>query len=296
MNTVQAWLLATRPKTLIAGIMPVVLGSALAFAHGAFQFAPAFAALVCALLMQIASNLINDVYDFRKGADTAERLGPPRAVASGLLSEQAVTRAAWSVVLVAFCLGQYLVWVGGWKIFAVGVVSLGAAWAYTGGPYPLAYLGLGEVCAFVFFGIVPVCGTYYIQAQTLRLDVACFAAVPGMFSAAVLLINNIRDIPSDRNVGKNTLAVRLGGNASRWLYCTLVFCAACAPLAFWLAGYTAWLLLALMVMPLTLRTMLIVFRSEGAALNRVLGLTILQMALQCTLTALALCIATLVSL
>jgi 1,4-dihydroxy-2-naphthoate octaprenyltransferase len=300
MHTAQAWLLATRPKTLLVGMMPVVLGSALAFAHGVFQLAPALAALVCALLMQIASNLINDLYDFRKGADTAERLGPPRAVASGLLSEKAVARAAWAVVLVAFCLGQYLVWVGGWNIFVVGVVSLVVAWAYTGGPYPLAYLGLGEVCAFVFFGIVPVSGTYYVQAQTLRLDVICFAAVPGMFSAAVLLINNIRDIASDRNAGKNTLAVRLGGQASRWLYCTLVLCAACAPLVFWLAGYTAWLVLALTVIPLTLRSMLIVFRSEGvrsegAALNRVLGLTIIQMALQCTLTALALCIASTVS-
>ncbi len=284
------WLVAIRPKTLPAGAMPVVVGSALAFTHGVFQPLPAVVALFCALLMQISSNLINDLYDFRKGADTRERLGPPRAVASGLLSERQVSGAAWIAVLTAFILGQYLVYVGGWQIFAIGVVSLVAAWAYTGGPLPLAYLGLGEVCAFVFFGIIPVCGTYFVQAHTLPTDVLVMSTIPGMFAANILAVNNIRDIPTDTSANKRTLAVRIGSRAARLLYCFLTFFALSLPIGLWLwlQGGSLWLLLTLLSLPFAVRACRAVLHAEGAALNGVLVQTVQLLIIHSILMSIAL--------
>jgi 1,4-dihydroxy-2-naphthoate polyprenyltransferase len=284
--------MAIRPKTLPAGAMPVVLASALAYAAGGFALFPACAALVCAILMQIASNLINDLYDFRKGADTADRLGPPRAVASGALSEQTVKRAAWVAVLSAFVLGQYLVFIGGWQIFAIGVVSLVAAWAYTGGPKPLAYIGLGELCAFVFFGVVPVVGTYYVQTHEWSLLVLTYSLVPAFWAANILLVNNIRDIATDRVAGKNTLAVRIGDGAARGLYCVMIALAFAVPCALIFVSqtphlHTYWLFLTLLALPLALRAARDAFRLEGAALNLLLMQTVRLLIVHCLLLSLA---------
>lgn len=275
----SAWIIAIRPKTLPAGAIPVLIASAIAARDEVFMPLTALAALVCALLMQIASNLINDLYDFRKGADSEERLGPPRAVASGLLTEEAVKRAAWIVVAIAFVLGQYLVWVGGWQIFAIGIVSLVAAWAYTGGPKPLAYMGLGEVCAFVFFGIVPVIGTYFAQAHQFSWIALGYSLVAGLWAANILLVNNIRDISTDERVGKNTLAVRIGSRNARVLYCILTVVAFIIPLqlAFVLFPETsspAWLFLPLLAAPLGFIRCRSVFTLEGAALNSLLAGTV----------------------
>ncbi|NTU54498.1 MAG: 1,4-dihydroxy-2-naphthoate polyprenyltransferase, partial [Chlorobiaceae bacterium] len=204
-SALQAWMLAIRPKTLPAGAMPVVLGSALAFANGTFRVLPALVALICALGIQIATNFINEIYDFRKGADTAERLGPTRTVAAGIISERTMTRVSIGLGLSVFVLGLYLVAIGGWPILLVGVLSLLFAWAYTGGPFPIAYSGLGDVFVFIFFGLVAVGGTYYVQSLTLPFPVLIAAAAPGAFSVSILLVNNIRDIDTDRKVGKMTL-------------------------------------------------------------------------------------------
>lgn len=274
----------------------MLIGTALATADGGFALLPALIALVCALLMQIASNLINDLYDFRKGADTAERLGPPRAVASGLLTEEAVKRAAWWAVGTAFVLGQYLVWVGGWQIFAVGVVSLVAAWAYTGGPKPLAYMGLGEVCAFVFFGIVPVMGTYFVQTHSWSWTALGYSFVPGFWSANILLVNNLRDIPTDTKAGKNTLAVRLGERNARILYSIITALAFVIPLqlAFLLfpeVPSPGWLFLPLLAIPLGVMRSRSVFALQGAALNSLLAGTVQVLIAHGCLTAAGLVLA-----
>lgn len=180
----QAWMLAIRPKTLPAGAMPVVIGSALAAADGVFRPLPALVALICALGIQIATNFINEIYDFRKGADTAERLGPTRTVAAGIITEQTMTRVSISLGVSVFVLGLYLVAIGGWPILLIGVLSLLFAWAYTGGPFPIAYSGLGDVFVFIFFGLVAVGGTYYVQALSLPTAVLVAAAAPARFRSA----------------------------------------------------------------------------------------------------------------
>jgi len=289
-SPMNPWFLAIRPKTLPAGAAPVVLGAALAFAAGHFSLLPALAALICALLMQIASNLMNDFYDYRKGTDTAERLGPARAVASGLLTEQAVKRAAWLAVVVAFVLGQYLVWVGGWQILAVGVISLIAAWAYTGGPVPLSYIGLGEVCAFVFFGVVSVSGTYYVQAHEWSPLALLFSLAPAFWSANILLTNNIRDIPTDTTAGKRTLAVRIGSRNARVLYCIMLGAAFCVPVLYALLWREWWMLLSLLALPLGVVACRSAMTLQGAALNGLLLQTVRLLIVHTVLIAGVLCV------
>ncbi len=265
-------MLAIRPKTLPAGAMPVVIGSALAAAGGVFKPLPALVALVCALGIQIATNFINEIYDFKKGADTAERLGPTRTVAAGIITEQTMTRASIALGVSVFVLGLYLVAIGGWPIFLIGVLSLLFAWGYTGGPFPIAYSGLGDVFVFIFFGLVAVGGTYYVQALSLPLPVLVAAAAPGAFSVCILLVNNIRDIATDRQVGKMTLPARIGAPAARALYVALVALAYAVP--FWLvvrAGYSPWCLLSLVSLPLAIGQIRTLYASEGRALNAVLA-------------------------
>jgi 1,4-dihydroxy-2-naphthoate octaprenyltransferase len=268
----QAWMLAIRPKTLPAGAMPVVIGSALAAADGVFRPLPALVALICALGIQIATNFINEIYDFRKGADTAERLGPTRTVAAGIISERTMTRVSITLGVSVFVLGLYLVAIGGWPILLIGVLSLLFAWAYTGGPFPIAYSGLGDVFVFIFFGLVAVGGTYYVQAFSLPMPVLVAAAAPGAFSVCILLVNNIRDIATDRKVGKMTLPARIGAPAARALYVALTVLAYAVP--FWLvvrAGYSPWSLLSLVSLPLAVGMVRTLYASEGRALNAVLA-------------------------
>ncbi|MFZ4525627.1 MAG: 1,4-dihydroxy-2-naphthoate polyprenyltransferase [Chlorobium sp.] len=267
----QAWMLAIRPRTLPAGAVPVVLGSALAAVDGRFRFLPALVALICALGIQVATNFINEIYDFRKGADTAERLGPTRTVAAGIISEKTMIRVSASLVGTVFLLGLYLVYTSGWPILVVGLLSLLFAWAYTGGPYPIAYSGLGDLFVFVFFGLVAVGGTYYVQAAALSLPVFLAATAPGAFSVNILLVNNIRDIATDRTVGKMTLPARIGGEWARRLYIALTVVAFLVPVFLFLNGYSPWGMLSLLSAPLAFSMIRKLYASEGRELNNVLA-------------------------
>ena len=264
-------MLAIRPKTLPAGAVPVILGSALAAPDGKFRFLPALVALICALGIQVATNFINEIYDFRKGADTAERLGPTRTVAAGIISEKTMIRVSVALVSAVFLLGLYLVWTAGWPILLVGLLSLLFAWGYTGGPYPIAYSGLGDLFVFIFFGLVAVGGTYYVQAHDLVFPVLIAAVAPGAFSVNILLVNNIRDIATDRTVGKMTLPARIGGEWARRLYIALTVVAFLVPVFFFLNGYSPWGMLSLLSAPLAFSMIRLLYASEGRALNNVLA-------------------------
>jgi 1,4-dihydroxy-2-naphthoate octaprenyltransferase len=267
----QAWMLAIRPKTLPAGAVPVVLGSALAAADGSFRLLPALVALICALGIQVTTNFINEIYDFRKGADTADRLGPTRTVAAGIISEKTMIRVSASLAGGVFLLGLYLVYTAGWPILIIGILSLLFAWAYTGGPYPIAYSGLGDLFVFIFFGLVAVGGTYYVQAHDLVLPVLIAAAAPGAFSVNILLVNNIRDIDTDRKVGKMTLPARIGGQWARRFYIVLTVVAYLVPGLLCMNHYSPWGLLSLLSVPLAFTMIRKLYASEGRELNQVLA-------------------------
>lgn len=223
MMQLQAWLLAIRPKTLGMAVIPVVVGSALAFAQThVLHVLPVLAALLAAMLIQIGTNLHNDAADHASGVDTLERLGPLRVTASGLLTARQVMFGMKACFLLAFGLGIYLVAVGGWPILLAGLLSLAAGAAYSGGKYPISHSPLGEVFVLVFFGVVAVAGSYYLQ--TLRVDASALLAgcVMGLSAAAVLVVNNTRDRESDRLAGRRTLAVLMGEGFSRAEYAGLL--------------------------------------------------------------------------
>lgn len=215
------WILAARPKTLPAAAAPVLVGSALAWRAGGFRLFPAVAALVGALLIQIATNLANDYFDFVKGADTSDRVGPVRVTQAGLLSPRAVLGGLCVVLLLALLVGAYLVWIAGAPIVWIGLASLACAVAYTGGPFPLAYLGLGDLFVVVFFGLVAVGGTVFVQLLSLPPGTLWAGAGVGAVSTAILVVNNLRDIGTDARAGKRTLAVRLGVTGTRVEYTLL---------------------------------------------------------------------------
>ena len=270
-SALQAWLLAIRPKTLPAGAVPIILASALAAADGGFRALPALVALICALGIQIATNFINEIYDFRKGADTSERLGPTRTVAAGIISEKTMIRVSAALGISVFLLGLYLVAIGGWPILLIGLLSLLFAWAYTGGPWPIAYSGLGDVFVFIFFGLVAVGGTYYVESLSLSVPVLVAAAAPGAFSVNILLVNNIRDIDTDRKVGKMTLPARIGAANARMLYVLLTVFAYAVPLFMVRSGYSAWCLLSFLSLPIAIGMIRKLYGSKGRALNMVLA-------------------------
>jgi len=217
-DALHTWILAIRPKTLPAAASSVIVGTALAWHNGGFSLGPALAALVIALLLQIGSNLANDVYDDERGADTADRLGPTRVTHSGLLTRTQVKTGMKVVLGLAFVLGLYLTWVRGPLVLVIGVAAIVAAVAYTGGPYPLGYHGLGEVFVFLFFGLTAVVGTYWVQTGTTTPLVWLMAVPPGLIITAILVVNNLRDIEQDRVAGKHTVAVRIGVPATKIEY------------------------------------------------------------------------------
>ena len=227
----QAWWLAIRPRTLPAAVGPVLVGVGLAVGDGAFKPLPALAALAGALLLQIASNLANDYYDFVKGYDQPDRQGPMRVALSGLISLRELRLGLILVLLVTAIIGLYLISVGGWPILAVGAAAIIASVAYSGGPFPLSANGLGDLFVFIFFGLAAVVGTYYVQALTVTPLVWLAALPPGLLITAILVVNNLRDIDSDARVCKRTLAVRLGRAGTRWEYTLLQAGAYAVPLA-----------------------------------------------------------------
>ncbi len=234
-----AWLMAVRPATLPAAIAPVLVGLAVALSLDVFEPLPALACLVVALLLQIASNVGNDLSDFRSGADTDERLGPPRAAALGYLDEREMLGGLVVIVGLAGVVGLYLSWLGGPVILALGVAAVVSAFAYTGGPWPYGYHGLGEVFVFIFFGLVAVAGTTYLQTQAWE-PLAFAAAIPvGALITAVLVVNNLRDIDTDKVAGKRTLAVMIGERGAMSEYDLLLGTAYAVPMAMVIAGDVA---------------------------------------------------------
>lgn len=235
--------MAARPKTLSAAAAPVLLGAGLAAHHDVFVWLPALAALVGALLIQIGTNLGNDYYDFLRGGDTQARLGPTRVTQAGLLRPQQVFRGMVFVLAAAFGVGIYLVSVGGLPVVAIGIASLICAVAYTGGPFPLAYHGLGDLFVFLFFGLIAVGGTYWVQGLSWPTDALLLGAGIGALNTAILVANNLRDIDTDRAAGKRTLAVRLGRVGTRVEYSVLLLLAAAVPVVG--VGYFGWPVMAL---------------------------------------------------
>ena len=281
----EAWLLAARPQTLPAGGAPVILGIGLAVSKGVFALLPAVAALAGALLIQIGTNFANDYFDAVKGADTPDREGFTRVTAGGLIPAHRVKLAMAATYALALLVGLYLVAVGGVPILVVGLASIIAGLLYTGGPYPYGYYGLGDLFVFVFFGVVAVTGTYYVQAVTTIAGSGLFpiwlppGTVPASavlaslaaagLATAILVVNNVRDLETDREAGKRTLAVVLGYTWSRVEFVALVGLAYLVPVAFWL-GLEAnpWVLLPLVSLPLAARvTLTVLTRTDGAALN-----------------------------
>jgi 1,4-dihydroxy-2-naphthoate octaprenyltransferase len=271
----RGWLVAIRPPTLTVGAAPVAVGTALAAHQGGFAAAPALLALVGALLLQIASNIANDVYDFRKGADTADRLGPPRAAASGLLSERELMTGLAAVLAAALAVGLGLTALAGWPILAIGLAGMVSAVAYTGGPWPLGYHGLGDVFVFAFFGLAAVAGTTFAQTGAWDPVALSLGAALGCFGAAVLTVNNVRDLDTDRVAGKRTMAVRLGRRGARGYYATLLG----APYAIVLAGVAGgglpgWSVAVLLTVPAAVALARTVgSTTDGSALNAALANT-----------------------
>jgi len=264
----SAWWLAVRPATLTASAAPVLVGSGAAWADGLFALWPALAALVGAALLQVGANFANDVFDFERGADTHDRLGPQRATQQGWVTAAQMKRAMWLAFAGATAVGLYLTWVAGWPVLALGLLSIAAAYLYTGGPRPYGYLGLGDVAVFGCFGFGAGAGTYYVQAHSVS-SLAWLASIPiGALATAILVVNNLRDIETDARAGKNTLAVRLGDARTRSYYFVLLGVAYLVPLLLWWRGLAdAWVLLPWLSLPLAIRLASRMRHDRGLALN-----------------------------
>jgi 1,4-dihydroxy-2-naphthoate polyprenyltransferase len=270
-GTFRLWLLAARPRTLPAAISPVLVGTALAGSEDVFRALPFVAALVGSVFIQIGTNLSNDYSDARRGADTEDRLGPVRVTAGGLMPPRRVLVGTYVAFAVAVAAGLYLAAAAGWELLVVGAASILAGVLYTGGPRPYGYEGLGELFVFLFFGVVAVAGSYFVQAEELRWEAFALAVPVGLLAAAILVVNNIRDIDTDRRAGKRTLAVKLGRWGARRLFGAMVVLAFVVP-PLLVAALSPWVLLALAALPLApplLRT--VSGRSDGVALNQALA-------------------------
>ncbi len=255
------WILAARPKTLSASIVPVIVGTALARDIHRIVF---LCALFGAVFIQIGTNLVNDALDFKRGADTAERLGPLRVTQGGLLSATAVLRGAYICFFLAALCGIPLIIRAGWPLLVIGVASIVAAYAYTGGPYPLAYHGLGELFVFIFFGVIAVGGSYYVQRLEIDRRAIIAGVAVGCLAVALLAINNLRDVANDRASNKKTLVVRFGGTFGH------LEIAACVLIPFVAIAFIT--SIPLLALPLALILLRCVHRAKGAELNRCLAM------------------------
>jgi 1,4-dihydroxy-2-naphthoate octaprenyltransferase len=288
-DSIRVWMMAARPRTLPAAIAPVLVGTALAAHDGDINWLAFAAALIGAIAIQVGTNLSNDYSDARRGADTEDRLGPVRVTAGGLVPPRQVLIATYASFGVAVLVGIYLIAIAGWVLLVIGAASILAGVLYTGGPRPYGYEGLGEVFVFLFFGLVAVTGSYYVQREELPWEAVALAVPVGMLASAILVVNNIRDIDTDRRAGKNTLVVRLGRPRARNLYAALVYGAFLVPPVVWLAGGSglkAWLLLPWLAIPLAAPVVRTVRnRTDGPSLNDALARTgLLQLAF-CVLLA-----------
>ena len=268
------WLLAARLKTLAAAIAPVMLGSALAFHDGIFHLFICLMTLLAAVLIQVGTNFANDVFDFQKGTDREDRLGPLRVTQTGLISPEQMKRAMWFTFVLAICVGFYLASIGGWPIVWIGLLSIIAGIAYTGGAYPLGYHGWGDVFVFIFFGLIAVPGTYYLQTDTVSSLSISMGAIIGMLSNAILVVNNLRDVDTDKLSGKRTLAVRLGKYFSKIQYSLLMLLPFILPIyLWWISENEISLLLTVFAIPLSFHLIKQIFSLTGSDLNLVLSQT-----------------------
>ena len=250
MNTIDHWVLAARPKTLVAAVVPVLIGCALATQIDSFKIVPASICLVFALLIQIGTNFANDYYDYIKGADTEERIGPKRAVAGGLIAPEMMRLGMIVAFACALLIGATLISYGGWVLVIIGILSVVCGIAYTGGPYPLGYNGLGDVFVCLFFGLIAVMATFYVQTRTITL-VSFLAALPaGALTTNLLVVNNYRDVKTDRKAGKRTLAVRFGRKFAYFEHQAMNVLAMMIPIFLLIFGQCQiWILLPLCVWP-----------------------------------------------
>jgi 1,4-dihydroxy-2-naphthoate polyprenyltransferase len=274
-SPIHIWVMAARLRTLPASVAPVLVGTSLALGAGHFHPLAFVAALLGAIFIQVGTNLSNDYSDARRGADTEDRLGPVRVTAGGLVPPSQVLLATYITFGLAVLCGVYLVAVAGPELIAVGAASILAGVLYTGGPRPYGYEGLGEVFVFLFFGIVAVAGSYFVQVQKLPWQAFACAVPIGLLASAILVVNNVRDLETDRRAGKKTLAVRLGRRRTRVLYAAMLALAFLSPPLLWLAGgMTPWLMLALLSAPLAIKLVQVVgSRVDGPALNGALART-----------------------
>ena len=275
-SRVRAWILAARPATLPAAVVPVIVGAAAALSDGAkFRGVVFIMTLICALLIQIGTNFANDYSDFARGADTEARLGPVRVTQSGLIEQSSIKRGIILTFGLAVFIGAYLVYVGGWPIAVIGVLSVLSGLAYTGGPYPLGYHGLGDIFVFVFFGVIAVTGTAYLQSGHWS-QLALWLSIPiGLLVTNILAVNNLRDRQTDIAAGKRTLATRIGDRATRGQYALFTIGAYAVPLVIGLTDPARrMIMLPLISLPLALRHVLVVMKgASGRDLNPILKRT-----------------------
>jgi 1,4-dihydroxy-2-naphthoate octaprenyltransferase len=268
----RLWLVAARPRTLPAAVAPVLVGTALAGTEDVFKPLRFAAALIGSIFIQIGTNLANDYSDARRGADTEDRLGPVRVTAGGLMPPRRVLVGTWVAFGIAVAAGSYLAAVAGWELFVVGALSIAAGVLYTGGPRPYGYEGLGELFVFVFFGLVAVGGSYFVQTEDLRWEAVALGVPVGLLAAAILVVNNVRDVETDRRAGKRTLAVRLGRERAVSVFAAMIVIAFGAVPLIALGDLEAWILLALLSAPLALPlTRMLSARRDGPALNKLLA-------------------------
>lgn len=273
-STFRIWYLAARPWTLPASLAPIIVGSAVAWHEGGFHAPTALMALLTALLLQIAANFANDAIDFKRGTDTDERVGPTRITSAGYVSYGGVMRATALALGLAVLTGLYLVVRGGWPFLLLGLFAVIAAVAYTGGPFPISYLGLGEIFVFLFFGLIAVTGTAYLQTGDVTALSLWASLIPGALIVGILIVNNYRDLEGDRVAGKRTVAVRIGPEKTRLEFAVMLLITAVTPLAFWAAGWLdAWALVTLLGWPLLWALWRQITSLRGPALNRTLGMT-----------------------
>lgn len=283
-----AWLKATRPNTLFASLSPLLAGSAIAWRDGYFQFIPALLCVGVALSAQIASNFANDYFDYQKGADREDRVGPSRAVASGWISPKAMLNATFIALCLSCICGCFLLFYGGWILLPVGMLMAVCVLAYSAGPFPLAYNGLGDVCVLLFYGIVPVCFTYYVQANTFSLLAILVSLAMGFLSMNILIVNNYRDYEQDKISKKRTTIVIFGKRYGRLVYLINGLFAVLIVRPFLLLE-KAWLdMLFALFFALFIMTWLKFKKMEGSALNKILGQTSLLVFLFAVIVAAAL--------
>lgn len=274
MSRVRAWALAARPKTLTAAAAPVLVGAALAWQARGFAAGPAAAALLGALLLQIGSNFANDVYDYEKGADTDARLGPLRVTQAGLLSAREVRRGMWVVFGLALLVGVYLALVAGWPVVAIGLASIAAAIAYTGGPLAFGYRGLGDLFVLIFFGFVAVCGTAFVQMGEVPRAAWPAGLMEGFLATAILVVNNVRDHETDRAAGKRTVPAVFGRAVGVAEYGILLVGA--YTIAWWMVWreyVSAWSLLVFLTFPIAVVLIVHLRKYRGPVLNQTLSRT-----------------------